>query len=102
MSLSPPLNSDPSSLQGFLLKKGDVGIIKSYKKRWFRQVRDKLFYSETQIEDAKGYIDLSNFSLGYFSFAIRFFLYYSGQMSPFPKIQMDILFTSIHPGACIS
>lgn len=52
-------------LQGWLFKKGEKGLLRTYKKRWFRQVRQQIFYFDgPQSPDALGYIDLSVFTLG--------------------------------------
>jgi hypothetical protein len=52
-------------LSGWLFKRGEKGIIKSYKRRWFRQVRNQIFYFESATStEALGSIDLSVFTLG--------------------------------------
>jgi len=33
-------------VEGWLWKKGDVGIVKGFKRRWFRVVGDKILYAE--------------------------------------------------------
>ncbi|PRP75351.1 putative kinesin K39 [Planoprotostelium fungivorum] len=51
-------------LQGWLDKKGEKGLVKNYKKRWFQQNGDKLIYYEDPSSRIElGYITLDVFSL---------------------------------------
>jgi hypothetical protein len=61
--MSIRLPSELGALQGFLLKKGAVGL-KKFKRRYFRQDKDKLFYFNNPSDEPLGCIDLSNFTLG--------------------------------------
>ncbi len=52
-------------LKGYLQKKGDVGIVRSYKSRWFQQTGSKIYYyKDDKDKEALGFIDLTNFTLG--------------------------------------
>ena len=37
-------SSSGEEIQGWLKKKGDVGLIKGWKNRWFQQKDDKIYY----------------------------------------------------------
>jgi len=57
---------DCPNLEGFLLKQGEKGVVRGWKKRWFQQVGYKLFYFENKPDwragfsgIEKGFIDLS-------------------------------------------
>jgi len=58
------MRQSDSELKGYLQKKGEVGILKSYKQRWFQQNDNKIFYFVNATEKVpQGFIDISNFTL---------------------------------------
>jgi hypothetical protein len=56
------VTQDLPNLEGMLEKKGDLGVIKSYKRRYFRLKADRLIYYQDQVgkdcDDPIGYIPL--------------------------------------------
>ncbi len=58
-----PLLAEPKPLKGFLKKRGDKGLVRNYKLRYFEQRGEKImYYRSDKAEDLKqgmGWIDLS-------------------------------------------
>lgn len=38
--------ADQLNMEGWLQKLGEKGVVKSFKKRWFKQIDDRLYYYE--------------------------------------------------------
>ena len=59
----------PLPLEGYIKKQGEKGIINTYKQRFFKQVKDKLFYfvdkESTKHELPLGYIDMQAITKAY-------------------------------------
>ena len=51
--------SDVMELAGWLSKKGDKGLVKGWKKRWFVFDGPKLYYGDSEISAPLGFIDLT-------------------------------------------
>jgi hypothetical protein len=57
--------NEVQELRGWLQKKGEVGLIKGYKRRWFQQLEDKVFYfNKPEDKDPLGSIELGQFTVG--------------------------------------
>jgi hypothetical protein len=73
MSLPP----DSEDIQGWLKKKGDKGIVKGWKNRWFQEKERKIYYYRSRDDNEPlGFIDIDKISSisktadGAFGFAV--------------------------------